>query len=191
MGAPKGAPVNPPSTISSTALMYEESSEARNSTALASSSGSPHRPRGTVEDYQSASLADCSADIEARDPRFQNVVLLAPGTTTLTRMLRGARSAAIARAIETAALRGRIGRQAGLAHIVLHRSVEDDACVVVQQRSGGVDGEECAVQVRMDDILERCFVRGAGRRPAANSGIGEDDVQLAEILGKIREQSLR
>src|SRR5271163_4330176 len=101
MGAPKGAPVNPPSTTSSTALTYDESSEARKSTALASSSGSPHRPRGTVEEYKSTSLADCSADIEARDPRFQMGVLVAPGATTLTRMLRGAKSAAIARAMET------------------------------------------------------------------------------------------
>ena len=37
---------------------------------------------------------------------------------------------------------------------------------------------------------KRGFVRGAGRRPAANSGIGEDDVQLAEILGEIREEPL-
>jgi len=36
MGTPKGAPVSPPSTISSTALMYD--SEARKSTALAKSS---------------------------------------------------------------------------------------------------------------------------------------------------------
>jgi hypothetical protein len=63
-------------------------------------------------------------------------------------------------------------------------------CVVVQQRSGGVDGEESAIQVRVDDILKHCFGRRAGRRPAANSGIGEDDVQLAEILGKIREEPL-
>jgi hypothetical protein len=41
MAAPKGAPVSPPSTISSTALMYDESSEARKSTALATSSVSP------------------------------------------------------------------------------------------------------------------------------------------------------
>ena len=33
MGAPNGAPVAPPSTISSTALTYEESSDARKSTA--------------------------------------------------------------------------------------------------------------------------------------------------------------
>src|SRR5882757_5194971 len=46
--------------------MYEESSEARKSTAFASSSGSPHRPRGIVEEYKSVSLADCSADLEAR-----------------------------------------------------------------------------------------------------------------------------
>src|SRR5580693_7126472 len=101
MGAPKAAPVNPPSTTNSTALMYDESPEARKSTAFASSSGSPHRARGTVEEKKSASLEDCSADIEARDPRFQMGVLVAPGATTLTRMLRGAKSAAIARAMET------------------------------------------------------------------------------------------
>jgi hypothetical protein len=42
----------------------------------------------------------------------------------------------------------------------------------------------------VDDILKHCFVRSAGRRPAADSGIGEDDVQLAEILGEIREEPL-
>ena len=34
MGARKGASVGPPSTISSTALMYDKSSEARKSTAI-------------------------------------------------------------------------------------------------------------------------------------------------------------
>lgn len=89
LGAPKRAPVNPPSTINSTALMYDESSEARKSTAFAMSSGSPHRPSGIVEEYRSTSLADCSAETEARGPRFQSGVLVAPGATTLTRMLRG------------------------------------------------------------------------------------------------------
>jgi hypothetical protein len=56
MGAAKGAPVKPPSTINSTALMYDESSEARKSTAFASFSGSPHRPSGTVEEKKSESL---------------------------------------------------------------------------------------------------------------------------------------
>src|SRR5215470_3487616 len=101
MGAPNGAPVAPPSTISSTALTYEESSEARKSTALASSSGSPQRPNGITEETNFACLADSSADIEARGPRFQIGVLVAPGATTFTRMLRGARSAAMARAIDT------------------------------------------------------------------------------------------
>ena len=98
MGAPKGAPVAPPSTINSMAVMYDESSEARKSTALASSSGSPQRPRAIEEETKSASLADCSAVSLARDPRFQMRVLVAPGATTLTRILRGARSAAMARA---------------------------------------------------------------------------------------------
>jgi hypothetical protein len=60
MAAPKGAPVNPPSTTSSTALMYDESSEARKSTALAKSSGSPQRPSGIVEEKKSESFADSS-----------------------------------------------------------------------------------------------------------------------------------
>src|ERR1700722_9573255 len=71
MGAPNGAPVIPPSTISSTALMYDESSEARKSTALARSSGSPQRPSGIVEDKKSESFADSSAVALARAPRFQ------------------------------------------------------------------------------------------------------------------------
>src|SRR5579863_3900213 len=101
MGAPNGAPVAPPSTISSTALTYEESSEARKSTALASSSGSPQRPSGMTDEKNFACLADSSADIEARGPRFQMGVFVAPGATTFTRMLRGAKSAAMERAIET------------------------------------------------------------------------------------------
>src|SRR5271157_4860956 len=100
MGAPNGAPVTPPSTISSTALTYEESSDARKSTALATSSGSPQRPCGMTDEKNFSNLADSSADIEARGPRFQMGVLIAPGATTFTRMLRGARSAAMERAIE-------------------------------------------------------------------------------------------
>ena len=101
MDAPKGAPVNPPSTISSTALMYDESSEARKSTAFASSSGSPHRPSGIARRRNERAWRTVHPIIEARDPRFQMGVLVAPGATTLTRMLRGAKSAAIARAMET------------------------------------------------------------------------------------------
>src|ERR1700741_418537 len=101
MGAPNGAPVAPPSTISSIALTYEESSDARKSTALATSSGSPQRPCGTAEEKNFANLAESSAEAEARGPRFQMGVLIAPGATTFTRMLRGARSAAMEPAIET------------------------------------------------------------------------------------------
>ena len=54
--------MNPPSTISSTALTYEESSDARKSTALATSSGSPQRPCGTAEEKNFANLADSSAE---------------------------------------------------------------------------------------------------------------------------------
>jgi hypothetical protein len=68
------------------------------------------------------------------------------------------------------------------------QSVEDDAGVVAQQRSGGVGSEESAIHVDVDDIFKNCFIRSASRRPAADSGIGEDDVQLAEIPAKIREE---
>src|SRR5215471_13720510 len=100
MGAPNGAPVAPPSTISSTALTYEESSEARKRTALATSSGSPQRPSGIAEETNFANFADSSVEIEARGPRFQMGVFVAPGATTFTRILRGARSAAMDRAIK-------------------------------------------------------------------------------------------
>jgi hypothetical protein len=79
MGAPKGAPVSPPSTINSTALMYDESSEARKSTALARSSGSPQRASETVEEKKSETFADSSAAALARAPRFQMGVFVAPG----------------------------------------------------------------------------------------------------------------
>jgi hypothetical protein len=71
--------VIPPSTISSIALTYEESSDARKSTALAISSGSPQRPCGTAEEKNFANLAESSAEAEARGPRFQMGVLIAPG----------------------------------------------------------------------------------------------------------------
>ena len=72
MGAPHGAPVAPPSTISSTALTYEESSEARKSTALATSSGSPQRPSGIAEETNFASFADSSGDIRGARPALPN-----------------------------------------------------------------------------------------------------------------------
>ena len=69
-----------------------------------------------------------SVEIEARGPRFQIGVLVAPGATTFTRLLRGARSAA--RAIETTRL---VCGHAGLAEIVVDCAIKDDAAVVVQQ----------------------------------------------------------
>src|SRR5689334_6892427 len=62
MGAPNWAPVSPPSTTNSTALTYEESSEARNSTAFAISSGSPQRLSGTTDEKNLSSLSDASVD---------------------------------------------------------------------------------------------------------------------------------
>ena len=72
IGAPNGAPVAPPSTISSTASMCEESSEAKKRTVLASSSRSPQRPSGITEEANFASLVDSSPETEARDPRLPN-----------------------------------------------------------------------------------------------------------------------
>jgi hypothetical protein len=83
MGAPNGAPVSPPSTVSSTAFMYDESSEARKSTALARSSGSPQRESGTVEEKRSETFADSSAVALARTPRFQMGVFVAPGVRSV------------------------------------------------------------------------------------------------------------
>ena len=73
-------------------LLMEESSEARKSTALAIFSGSPQRPSGIAEE---TNCANSSEEIDARGPRRQIGVFVAPGETTFTRMLRGARSAAI------------------------------------------------------------------------------------------------
>jgi hypothetical protein len=88
--------VEPPSTKSSTALTNEESLDARKSTALAISSASPQRPSGMVEAMRLAASPDSSA---GRPLRAQIGVFVAPGATTLTRMLRGARSPAIERDI--------------------------------------------------------------------------------------------
>src|SRR6185437_5575295 len=42
----------------------------------------------------------------------------------------------------------------------------------------------------MDDILKSRLVRGAGRCPAGDAGIGEDDVKLSEIFGKLNKKLL-
>ena len=62
---------------------------------------SPQRASGTVEEKRSETFADSTAVALARAPRFQMGVFVAPGATTFTRILRGARSAAMDRAIET------------------------------------------------------------------------------------------
>ena len=146
MGAPNGAPVAPPSTISSTALTYEESSEARKSTALAMSSGSPQRPSGLTDEKNFSNLADSSADIEARAPRFQ--------IGSLDRARRYDIHANVARRKvggdgsrhrHQAALCGCACCHARLAQIVVHRPAKDDAAIVVQQRRRRIDGEESAI----------------------------------------------
>src|SRR5271155_2007763 len=115
MEAPKGAPVSPPSTISSTALMYNESSEARKSTALATSSGSPQRASGTGEEKKSETFADSSAVALARAPCFQMGVFVAPGAATFTRILRGAKVCGDgSRHRDESAFRRRVGSHAWL-----------------------------------------------------------------------------
>ena len=47
-----------------------------------------------------------------------------------------------------------------------------------------IDGKECAVEVRTNDILKDSLVGTASRCSAGDAGIGEYDVELAEIFGK-------
>jgi hypothetical protein len=42
----------------------------------------------------------------------------------------------------------------------------------------------------VDHVLENGFVSGTGRRPARDAGIGEDNVELPEILGQGCEEPL-
>jgi len=65
------------------------SSDARNSAALAISSGSPRRPRGVAALVSLCISWSCSSD--AANPCHPGVEV-APGTSTLTRIRRGARS---------------------------------------------------------------------------------------------------
>lgn len=72
----------------------------------------------------------------------------------------------------------------------MHRSAEDDAAVVVHQRSGRIDGKESTVEVCADYLLEDGFVGRASRRPARNACIGKDDVEFAEVFGEFSEKLL-
>ena len=72
----------------------------------------------------------------------------------------------------------------------MYRSVKDDAAVIIQQRSGCIDGKESAIEVGVDDVLKDGFVGRARRRSAGDAGICEDDVEPAEISGKCCEEPL-
>src|ERR1700733_13041096 len=74
----------PPSTNSSTPVTKLESSDARYNAALATSSGSPMRPIGTVESIRAITSADC---------RLVSGVLIGPGLKTFDRIWRSLRSA--------------------------------------------------------------------------------------------------
>src|SRR5580658_10594373 len=73
----------PPSTNSSTPVTKLESSDARYSAALATSSGFPMRPMGMVDTIRAITSADC---------RFVSDVLIGPGLTTFERIWRSLRS---------------------------------------------------------------------------------------------------
>ena len=60
-----------------------ESSEAKNNATLATSSGSPMRPMGTVDTIRAITSADC---------RLASGVLIGPGLTTFERIRRSFRS---------------------------------------------------------------------------------------------------
>ena len=86
-------------------------------------------------------------------------VRIAPGETTLTRILRGDSSDAITRAIaRTPALLARIGRIAGIAEHRNHRTVQDDRGAVIEMRDRGLHREKDRGEVGPDDFLE-CLER--------------------------------
>ena len=116
MGDPKGAPVNPPSTTNSIALTYDESSGSQEKHSLREFFRFTPSAGGTVRrtNHPAWRTVQLSLRRQPRASRWEFCV--APGTTTLTRMLRGAKSAATARAMETTPpVGGRIGGLAGLA----------------------------------------------------------------------------
>src|SRR5260370_32742847 len=87
----------PPSTNSSIPVIKLLSSEARNTTALAISSGSPSRPSGTVVTSDLTICLLCSSVC----PRLlMSGVLVGPGLTALTRIWRACRSRVQLRAKE-------------------------------------------------------------------------------------------
>ena len=72
----------------------------------------------------------------------------------------------------------------------MHRPVENDAAVVIQQGTCGVDGKESRIEVGVDDLLEDCLICRAGWRPACDPGIDGDKIQLTEVVGEICKQPL-
>src|ERR671918_2640774 len=87
----------PPSTLISTPVMYEASSDARNATVAATSSGCPKRFIGTFSRICFANSSTASCD---RPVRPKIGVTIGPGATVLTRMPRPTSSAAAVRSTE-------------------------------------------------------------------------------------------
>jgi hypothetical protein len=72
----------------------------------------------------------------------------------------------------------------------VHRSVEDDAAIVVHERNGWIDSKESTVEVGVDYLLEDGFVGRASRRPARKACVSEDDVKFTKVLGEFSEELL-
>src|SRR5580704_9212466 len=136
MGAPNGVPVAPPSTISSTALTYEESSDARKSTALATSSGSPQRPCGTAEE-KLRQLSGIFCGSRGAGPALPNGSFDRPWCDDVhANVARCKIGGDGTRHRDETTLRGCICGDARLAEMAMYRPTKDDAAVVVQQGGG-------------------------------------------------------
>jgi hypothetical protein len=114
----------PPSTNSSIPVTKLAPSDARNKAALATSSGSPMRPIGTVDTIRAITSADC---------RLTSGVLIGPGLTTLERIRRSfqvCRPGSHERP-ECSLARG-IDAEGGSALNARDRAIENDRATVLQ-----------------------------------------------------------
>ncbi|EGE60039.1 hypothetical protein RHECNPAF_1740050 [Rhizobium etli CNPAF512] len=84
-------------------------------------------------------------------------------------------------------LRRRVGRPAGGAEHGMHRTVEDDRGAVVEMRERRLHGEENRREIGADDPIELFRRRVTERCRAADAGIGEDDVEPADLCGGFRK----
>ena len=179
----------PPSTRKVLAVMKLDSSEARKSTALAISSGSPKRPIGTCTSRRAArstSLANSS---------LSSGVFTGPGHSAFTRIaLAGELHPELATHREHAALGGRVGDLAGRSthHRDERGSVDDRPRPLLEhvaQRSlaAQVDARQVHVLHPAPDLEVGVHDRGVlGRRDAR---VVEGDVHGAVgVLGRLEQR---